>query len=41
MKRIALVIVARLISVSAMAHSGGTNKNGCHRDTKNGGSHCH
>ncbi|WP_241081421.1 MULTISPECIES: YHYH domain-containing protein [Bacteria] len=24
-----------------MAHSGGTDKNGCHRDTKNGGSHCH
>ncbi|TQJ94675.1 YHYH domain-containing protein [Achromobacter sp. SLBN-14] len=41
MKKIAFAIVAMLVSVSAMAHSGGTDKNGCHRDTKNGGSHCH
>jgi len=25
----------------AFAHSGGTDKNGCHNDRKNGGYHCH
>ena len=25
----------------ALAHSGGTDANGCHRDRKNGGRHCH
>jgi hypothetical protein len=24
-----------------VAHSGGTDKNGCHHDRKNGGYHCH
>ncbi|MBO9470767.1 YHYH domain-containing protein [Endozoicomonas sp. G2_2] len=24
-----------------VAHSGGTDKNGCHRDHKRGGRHCH
>ncbi|MBY0515390.1 MAG: YHYH domain-containing protein [Bacteriovoracaceae bacterium] len=30
-----------LISLSAIAHSGGTDSNGCHHDRKNGGYHCH
>ena len=37
-------IVALLITIataSAFAHSGGTDRNGCHYDRKNGGYHCH
>jgi hypothetical protein len=34
---IALLLAANL----ALAHSGGTDSNGCHRDTKAGTSHCH
>jgi hypothetical protein len=26
---------------AAFAHSGGTNKYGCHNDNKQGGYHCH
>lgn len=36
---VALIIAAA--SLSAFAHSGGTDKNGCHRDHKTGGFHCH
>lgn len=36
---VALLIAAA--SLSAFAHSGGTDKNGCHRDHKTGGFHCH
>lgn len=34
---------AMLIScaLTASAHGGGTDKNGCHHDRKNGGYHCH
>lgn len=36
-----LAIALLLASGLALAHSGGTDKNGCHRDTKSGTSHCH
>ena len=41
MKKLALAVISMLVSVSALAHSGGLDKKGCHRDNKNGGSHCH
>ncbi|CAN7341481.1 YHYH domain-containing protein [Acidovorax sp. LjRoot74] len=34
---IAIMLAAGL----AQAHSGGTDKSGCHRDHKTGGYHCH
>lgn len=40
MKKI-IAIALQLASGLASAHSGGTDKNGCHRDTKTGTSHCH
>lgn len=36
-----LAIALLLASGLALAHSGGTDSNGCHRDTKAGTSHCH
>lgn len=37
-----LIVVALLICGGwAMAHSGGTDKNGCHVDHKTGIKHCH
>ncbi|MCB6184273.1 YHYH domain-containing protein [Leeia sp. TBRC 13508] len=30
-----------LLTIVASAHSGRTNKNGCHHDRKHGGYHCH
>jgi hypothetical protein len=41
MKKIAVLIAVLCVSCGALAHSGGTDKNGCHRDHKTGGSHCH
>ncbi|MDM0103008.1 YHYH domain-containing protein [Variovorax sp. J22G73] len=41
MKKIAVLIAALCVSCGALSHSGGTDKNGCHRDHKNGGTHCH
>lgn len=45
MNKLAMIglIVAVLFSLgaSAWAHSGGTDRNGCHYDHKNGGYHCH
>jgi hypothetical protein len=44
MKKLAALVFIALIGFSAVqsyAHSGGTDKNGCHRDHKNGGKHCH
>ena len=41
MKKILLLIAAISLSLGVAAHSGGTDKNGCHQDHKNGGSHCH
>lgn len=37
---IALIVVV-LGTTAALAHSGGTDKNGCHNDRKYGGYHCH
>lgn len=36
-----LAIALLLASTFALAHSGGTDKNGCHHDRKTGGYHCH
>lgn len=43
MKIITLVLAAVLAatSVSAMAHGGRTDKQGCHNDKKAGTRHCH
>ena len=35
-----LVLLFGLAS-SALSHSGGTDANGCHRETATGGFHCH
>jgi len=40
MKKVVVFLIAIASSV-AFAHSGGTDKNGCHWDHKNGGYHCH
>lgn len=37
---VALTLIALLTS-SAYAHSGGTDKNGCHRERATGTRHCH
>lgn len=36
-----IVLPAFTPMVPAGAHGGGLNKQGCHNDRKNGGSHCH
>lgn len=36
-----LAIAIILAASFAQAHSGGTDKNGCHNDRKTGGYHCH
>ncbi|WP_372871907.1 YHYH domain-containing protein [Paenalcaligenes niemegkensis] len=46
MTKIFAVLALTLISLSAVtadvsAHSGRTDKNGCHNDNKNGTRHCH
>lgn len=41
MKKIAVLIAVLCMSCGVLAHSGGTDKNGCHRDHKTGGYHCH
>ena len=38
---LALTVVVSLMSVSAFAHSGRTDANGCHEDTRTGTYHCH
>ncbi|WP_156496566.1 YHYH domain-containing protein [Marinomonas aquimarina] len=41
-KLISLVFVAFFtLSSTAFAHSGGTNSNGCHNNSKTGDYHCH
>lgn len=41
-KKMVLSLLVGLTFVGiAFAHSGGTNKDGCHHDRKNGGYHCH
>ena len=41
MKKLAIACLLTTLSLSAFAHGGGTDKNGCHHDRKNGGYHCH
>ena len=42
MKTLALSIaLAALFVTGALAHSGGTDRNGCHHDHIHGGYHCH
>lgn len=43
MKKIILAIIigGLLASNFSVAHSGRTDKNGCHRDKKTGTRHCH
>lgn len=36
-----LILLGSLFSIQLLAHSGGTDRNGCHHDRKNGGYHCH
>ena len=37
----ALSILAIALPSIAYAHSGGTDRNGCHHERKTGGYHCH
>ena len=41
MKKLMVVIFTLTFASTAMAHSGGTNSEGCHNDTKRGTYHCH
>lgn len=37
-----IIAIALLLGAGlALAHSGGTDSNGCHHDRKTGGYHCH
>jgi len=38
---LALCLAASLMQATTWAHSGRTDKNGCHRDVKAGTRHCH
>jgi len=41
MKKKLAILALALVGTFAFAHSGGTDKSGCHYDHKNGGYHCH
>ena len=41
MKKLLAVVVISTFASAAFAHSGGTNSDGCHNDTKKGTYHCH
>lgn len=42
MKKAFFALMATMIFAStALAHSGGTNSQGCHHERKTGGYHCH
>ena len=41
MKKWFALIAALLMATGAIAHSGGTDKSGCHTDHKTGVYHCH
>lgn len=44
MKKIAVIIISGIIlasSATAFAHSGGTDRYGCHKDNSTGTRHCH
>lgn len=41
MKKIFAAVAFAVFAASAFAHSGGTDKQGCHWDHKSGTYHCH
>lgn len=41
MKQVILAILVVMFSTSVMAHSGGTDGDGCHQNHKTGDYHCH
>lgn len=44
MRKLASSLLAAALAlgaISAYAHSGGTDRNGCHRDSRTGLIHCH
>jgi ribosomal protein S6E (S10) len=41
MKKTIAAALLGMFAVLAFAHSGGTDKNGCHMDHKTGTTHCH
>jgi hypothetical protein len=41
MKRVIFAAVLAALAGAAMAHSGGTDSNGCHTNHKTGVYHCH
>jgi hypothetical protein len=41
MKTLLVIFALFLTATLAQAHSGGTDKNGCHTDRKTGVYHCH
>lgn len=41
MKHLLLIIAILFTTNAAFAHSGGTDKDGCHTNHKTGGRHCH
>lgn len=41
MKKILFIVLVGACISNAFAHSGGTNKNGCHTNSKTGDYHCH
>ena len=41
LKVVAVLFAMAMLSSFATAHSGGTNKDGCHNNHKTGGYHCH
>lgn len=41
LKSVILLLVAVFISSTVLAHSGRTDKDGCHNEKKTGGHHCH
>ena len=41
MKKVTFVLILTMITTSLYAHSGRTDKTGCHNETKTGTRHCH
>lgn len=41
LKFVFIAVSTVVFATSALAHSGGTDANGCHNDNKRGGYHCH
>lgn len=41
MRVIGFVLSLLITATAAFGHGGGTDRNGCHHDRKNGGYHCH